>query len=226
MSMEELKKCTKCLLGKSFGEFSKKYKDKNGVQKYSTICKKCTNEYLSVYRNIEKNKLKQIDYDKEYYEKNREKILKRKKDYHKENQEIILEKKRKYRKIPKNKERAKEYIKKYKVENRDKYYQYRRNNPHIIAWRRMLYRTLYHMGTKKEGTTQEMLGYSAVQLKHRIEKQFTEGMTWSNYGEWEIDHIMPLTSFDSATDPSIVNSLDNLQPLWKEENMAKFNNII
>lgn len=224
MNMEELKRCTKCLLDKPFGEFSKKYKDKNGVQKYSTICKKCTNEYLAVYRNIEKNKLKQIEYDKEYYEKNRGKILNRKKEYHKENQEKILEYKKQYRKD--NFDKIKEYFSKNKFRVTEAQRRYRKKYPHIIAWRRMLYRTLYYMGTKKEGTTQEMLGYSAVQLKHRIEKQFTEGMTWSNYGEWEIDHIKPLTSFDITTDPSVVNSLDNLQPLWKEENMAKFNNIV
>lgn len=71
-----------------------------------------------------------------------------------------------------------------------------------------------------------MLGYSAAQLKHRIESQFKEGMSWDNYGEWEIDHIRPLTSFDMKDSPSKVNDLNNLQPLWREENMAKFNNLI
>ena len=219
----ETKICTKCKLDKSIDEYSKKNKYKNGIQKYSTICKKCTNEYLSVYRNTEKNIEKRIEYDKEYYEKNQIKILNRKKEYHQENKDKILEYKKQYRKD--NFIKIKDYFSKNKFRVTEAQRRYRKKYPHIVAWRRMLYRTLYYMGTEKEGSTQDMLGYSAAQLKHRIEKQFREGMTWENYGEWEIDHIIPLTSFDKTTDPCVVNSLDNLQPLWKEENMAKFNNI-
>jgi len=39
-------------------------------------------------------------------------------------------------------------------------------------------------------------------------------MSWDNYGEWHVDHIKPLISFDKNTHPSIVNALSNLQPLW------------
>jgi hypothetical protein len=39
-------------------------------------------------------------------------------------------------------------------------------------------------------------------------------MTWDNYGEWHIDHIKPVSSFDKDTPQSIVNALSNLQPLW------------
>ena len=87
-------------------------------------------------------------------------------------------------------------------------------------------RTLYYLGTEKEGNTQDMLGYSAVELKHRIESQFKEDMTWDNYGEWVIDHIKPLTSFNEHNNPSEVNALSNLQPLWQEENIVKYNHIL
>jgi len=50
-------------------------------------------------------------------------------------------------------------------------------------------------------------------------------MCWENYGDWHIDHIRPVASFDKNTLPSIVNSLDNLQPLWKEDNLKKVVNI-
>ncbi len=59
-----------------------------------------------------------------------------------------------------------------------------------------------------------MLGYSALELKHHIEKQFTTGMTWKNYGEWHIDHIKGVINFDSNTNVKIVCALDNLRPLW------------
>lgn len=51
-------------------------------------------------------------------------------------------------------------------------------------------------------------------------------MSWDNYGEWEIDHIRPLTSFDKFATPSEVNALSNLQPLWKEDNIHKYNYIL
>jgi len=39
-------------------------------------------------------------------------------------------------------------------------------------------------------------------------------MTWGNHGEWHIDHIKPVITFDPATPSSVVNALSNLQPLW------------
>ncbi|MFW6233536.1 MAG: hypothetical protein ACOC3Z_02650, partial [Nanoarchaeota archaeon] len=207
--MEKNKKCNSCQEVKSILEFAKKYKTKDGIQKYSPICKVCFNIKDSERRKTEEYKKNKKLYDQSYYEQNQNDILQRKKEYHKENKEEILEKKKNYRSIPSNRERAKNYIKKYKVENREKYYEYRRRHPHIIAWRRMLYRSLYYLGTEKEGTTLDMLGYSSVQLKHHIEKQFKDGMTWENYGEWEIDHIRPLTSFSVSDKPHVVNSLSN-----------------
>lgn len=68
-----------------------------------------------------------------------------------------------------------------------------------------------------------MLGYSADDLKLHMESLFKEGMSWDNYGEWHIDHIKPVSLFDPETDISIVNSLDNLQPLWAYENLSKGN---
>lgn len=223
--MEETKVCNKCKIEKPISDFSKKNKLKDGTQRYQSICKECFNKNDAVRRSTDEYKKYKKEYGYTYYIENKEKISNNKKEYHIKNKEKILKKKKEYRDKPENKEKAKSYIKEYKVKNREKYYQYRRNNPHIIAWRRILYRTLYYLGTEKEGHTQDILGYSAVQLKHRIESQFVEGMHWGNYGEWEIDHIRPLTSFDMNSDPSIVNSLDNLQPLWKEDNMSKFNHI-
>ena len=77
---------------------------------------------------------------------------------------------------------------------------------------------------KKEGRTIDLLGYSAEELKLYIQSLFTEGMTWENYGEWEIDHIKPVSKWEKTSLPSEVNALSNLQPLWKEDNIKKYNN--
>ena len=51
-------------------------------------------------------------------------------------------------------------------------------------------------------------------------------MTWDNYGEWEIDHIIPL-KYNNPTVEEIVNRLDykNTQPLWKFDNYVKGNRL-
>ena len=221
--MIESKICTNCREEKEISNFSKKNKLKDGTQKYQSICKKCVNEQMKYIRVTDEFKQKRIEYDKEYYRINREKVLQRKKEYHIENRDDILEKKREYREKPENKERANAYIKKYIKENRDKYYKYRRLNPHIIAWRRLLYRTLYYLKKEKDGNTFNELQYTPQHLKEHLESLFKEGMSWNNYGEWEIDHIKPLTKWDESSLPREVNALSNLQPLWKLENIQKYN---
>ena len=78
------------------------------------------------------------------------------------------------------------------------------------------------MNSIKNGKTIDILGYSALELKEHIEKLFKPGMTWENYGEWNIDHIKEIHTFDCDTPQNIVNSLDNLQPLWQDENIKKY----
>lgn len=46
-------------------------------------------------------------------------------------------------------------------------------------------------------------------------------MTWDNYGEWHIDHIIPISSAKSLYDGIRLSQLENLQPLWAEENILK-----
>ena len=75
----------------------------------------------------------------------------------------------------------------------------------------------------KTGSAVQDLGCSIEYLNAYLEGQFESGMTWANYGEWEIDHIRPLVSFD-LTDPEQFKQAvhyTNLQPLWKKANREK-----
>ncbi len=83
------------------------------------------------------------------------------------------------------------------------------------AWRRLLHFYFRKNGEIKSKRTHELLGYSYIQLKQRIETQFSPGMSWENYGEWHIDHKKPLSLFPDTTPAHIANALCNLQPLWK-----------
>lgn len=88
--------------------------------------------------------------------------------------------------------------------------------------RNSLARCLSLSGTIKEDKTFEILGYTPKQLVENITSKLKDGMTWANYGfrGWHIDHIKSVAEFE-IHDPKIVNSLDNLRPLWSTENFSK-----
>lgn len=73
----------------------------------------------------------------------------------------------------------------------------------------------------------EYLGCTIEEFKEHITKQFKEGMDWNNYGEWEIDHIIPI-KYNEPTLEEVIERLHytNTQPLWKPENAAKGNRYI
>jgi len=78
-------------------------------------------------------------------------------------------------------------------------------------------------GNYKSGSAVRDLGCSIEELKYHLESQFQEGMSWDNYGEWHIDHIKPLASFDLSDHKQLLGACHytNLQPLWAEENIKK-----
>ena len=53
-------------------------------------------------------------------------------------------------------------------------------------------------GIKESKSWETLVNYSLEDLKLHLEKQFTNGMSWENYGKggWHIDHIKPCASFD------------------------------
>ena len=48
-------------------------------------------------------------------------------------------------------------------------------------------------------------------------------MSWENHGEWHLDHIKPLSSFDPQDPEQVMASshYTNFQPLWAEDNLKK-----
>lgn len=218
--------CRICGKPKYIEDFHKK---KGTLDGYRNECKECVKDIQKKYKEAPGFKEKQKNYDKNRYDENRDAILERKKEYHKENRDKILDQKEKYRNDPNNIDKIKEYLENYRIKNADKLKEWRKNNratlaknqedyrinnPHIIAWRSILYSTLKRLGTKKQGHTIDMLGYSAIELKEHIEKQFVDGMTWENHGDWHIDHKIPVTAFDFNENVKVVCALENLQPLW------------
>jgi hypothetical protein len=81
-------------------------------------------------------------------------------------------------------------------------------------------------GRTKGGRSWEtILGYSAIELRTHLERQFLPGMRWDNYGEWHVDHILPVASFNFETaddsDFRACWALTNLRPMWAADNIRK-----
>ncbi len=80
---------------------------------------------------------------------------------------------------------------------------------------------------KKVGSFVRDLGCTIPELKAHLESKFQIGMTWENWGRgkgnWNIDHIIPLSAFTLTDRQHFLLACNylNLQPLWFEENMIK-----
>lgn len=80
---------------------------------------------------------------------------------------------------------------------------------------------LSQIGAIKKSPTFESLGYSVDEFVNHIERQFKDGMSWENMSEWQIDHIIPISSAKTEDDVVALNQLSNLRPMWAAENNKK-----
>jgi membrane-associated HD superfamily phosphohydrolase len=162
--------------------------------------------------------------DKKYREKNKKRLDEYTKNWYEE-----------------NKEHRKQYLKEYREKNIDKirevkrtYEKHRKDTDPIYKlisnFRTAIYQVLKESNVEKNGHYFEILGYTPEELINHLEKQFKDGMTWDNYGDFHIDHIIPISSFNiqEIGDEEFMKcwSLSNLQPMWGEENIRKSNKII
>jgi len=80
-------------------------------------------------------------------------------------------------------------------------------------------------GGKMGQRWERLVGYSCDTLMRHLEREFTRGISWANYGAWHIDHILPVSSFNftTATDADFKAcwALTNLRPLLAGENISK-----
>ena len=188
-----LKWCNKCKCTKEIDSFGS---SKSAPYGLDSICKNCRRDAATNRRVANPERVKEIRRNSrnKYAEKSRE----NKKKWAEENRD---------------------HIRKYK---REKY----KNDPIYkmqLVCRQMVKRMFKSTGIKKCYKTQEVLGYGAKDLKFHIEKQFKEGMSWDNYGEWHIDHIIPISLAKTLEEGIILSKLENLQPLWAKENILKSN---
>jgi hypothetical protein len=104
----------------------------------------------------------------------------------------------------------------------------RRNNDDIFRFKSNV-RTLINSSFKrnksnnwkKKTKTENILGCKFDFFRNYIEKKFTKGMTFENYGKWHLDHIKPLALAKNQEDVIMLNHYTNFQPLWASDNFKK-----
>jgi hypothetical protein len=102
----------------------------------------------------------------------------------------------------------------------------RRNDPQYRLRAAVSAYVYFCLRSNKQGKkVEDVLGYTMPELRAHLERQFQRGMTWENYGDWHVDHIVPVSSFNftAADDPDFRAcwALTNLRPLWAKDNIAK-----
>lgn len=65
------------------------------------------------------------------------------------------------------------------------------------------------------------LGCDQSTLRRHIGSRFAEGMAWKRYGQWEVDHVVPLSAGQTLEELVALCHYSNLQPLWKHDNIMK-----
>lgn len=162
--------------------------------------------------------------DKKYYLINKDKISEYYKEWSKNNRNEL-----------------REYHSEWREKNRDilnlKSSEYERNRRRddpkyrlCARTRTAVYTCLKERNINKNKATFDLLGYSLDDLIVHLESKFVDGMTWENYGEWHVDHIIPMSSFNfnsiNDNEFKICWSISNLQPLWSKDNLIKGSKII
>lgn len=224
--MATSRECTKCFETKDLSCFNK---DKNGKYGVKPSCIKCTNKQKVEYRKNNKDKIREyaLEYNKTPEYKARQQA------YKDQNKERLKQVAKLY--YDANKDKKREYEKQYKANNRDKVNErmrkYFATNPNARLSHNL--RARFHDALKramvgKTANTMHFLGADIKTVKNHITQQFVAGMSWENYGEWEIDHILPVASFDLTSIEEQLKCFHytNLQPLWKDMNRSKGKRIL
>lgn len=164
---------------------------------------------INYHSDPEKHKLEM----KVSYEKHKEKRLKSVQEYYEHHKKEIDEYRTNYWKRPENKKRRSETKKLRRL-----------NDPsfRILCNIRSRIANALRSGTKPS-STKKALGCTTTQLTQYLESKFQPGMSWDNYGDWHIDHIIPLSSFDLTDPDEFLKAchFTNLQPLWAIDNLKK-----
>jgi hypothetical protein len=76
-------------------------------------------------------------------------------------------------------------------------------------------------GYEDNSETAEFIGCSYVHYMVHLSKQFVKGMNFDNKKDWEVDHIIPISSAKTKDEILVLSKFTNLRPLWRKDNRKK-----
>lgn len=224
--------CTKC--GKELPAITEYfYRMKGGKFDLHSWCIKCCKEYRK--QQYEEKRVYILKTQKKYRQSEKGKNT-RKKYQQSENRRKTQ---KKFNESEKGKTRQKEFRKSEKSKAYQKEYQQSENGREARKkWYRKnklscnmsggVCRSL--KGNKAGRHWETLVPYTLEDLKQHLENLFRPKMSWNNYGEWHVDHKIPRSKFKftNSEDKGFQEcwALKNLQPLWAEENLRKYNKLI
>lgn len=234
----EKKICISCGEEKGVGEFPESKRCTSGRRNQCRECRKKINE---IWRTQNSDHVKEYSkvYSREYLPKwrkrNPEKTREQEKRYRKKHPEVFnAARKRMRAKRPEYyRTMAREGGKEWRRNNLEKAREAqrkstekRRKHPGINLHMRIANSLRVAMNGRKHGRMWEtFVGYTLADLMLHLERLFQPGMSWENLKDWEIDHKIPVSTFNflSANDEDFKRCWDinNIQPLWKKQNLEK-----
>ena len=223
---ENKKRCTKCGKKTPTTEYSQKIGCKNDLD---SRCKICIRKYRNDWGKKNRKKLNKTI--KLWRSKNKKYLYEKGKEWTENNREKCREAGRKWYAANKDKhsDARKLWCKKHPKECKAKYqkeYRKKMSTQKGALDKRMgcvIWQSL--RGNKKGRHWETLVGFSVEELRTHLEKQFTDGMSWKNFGEWHIDHVIAKSRFNyehpEEQEFRICWGLANLQPMWGKDNLSK-----
>jgi hypothetical protein len=191
-----------------------------------------------------KNPTKHAEQNRRYAKRNRAVVNARNARWREANPDRVTEYHRRYRE--RHRTKMKERLKKWCEDNKDKLRAYQRRKQNEYYATRLAVDPIFkieknlrtRLGQAVKGKAS---GVSAVRhhglpkdlLRNWIEANWTEGMSWDNYGrgvkKWSVDHVYPLKApgIDLRDECHVlaVSNWRNLRPMWNGGNTSKHNRI-
>lgn len=206
-----MKLCIRCKQVKPLSSFCKNRREKDGLNSW---CRDCAREYKKQYYLDNRERVREEH--REYYEKNKDEAKRRAAEFY-----------------AKNRDHRKQYENEYRERNKDRilarqneWLKRQRQTDIQFNIREKIRKSLWHfVKGAKSGKYLTLLGCSLQEFRQHIENQFTDGMSWDNYGingKWTFDHIVPLTAFDLTDDEQLKKAchFTNVRPLNPRLNMS------
>lgn len=205
-----MKNCYTCKESKNISEFNFDKIKKDKLSSSCTVCIKARSD-----AHYQKNKSETLERQRAYYHANKEKVLARQSRYHFNNQD------------KRSADRKERYINNKEHENANNIarHNHRMKNDPLYRFkqrcRTRVYLAFTRNGYTKRSKTFGLVGCTFDQLVSSVESKFTDGMSWDNYGEWHLDHIIPFAAASTIEQVEALCHYTNLQPLWASDNLRK-----